>query len=435
MIFPTDIHDLIVSFMDNFNDLLSWRHLCRDTFHDYTATFYCHKMYPFIITPLVDANEDTNVHLLSRRTYVKSLIINNYTFKDEHLMNLKNLESLQFMSHIYGMSMSSFAFANLTKLQKLICSNSICLNDNALSKLTSLTQLNCNNCQNLSAKSLSKLVNLTILNCEGIPRLDMSFVRNLTKLECLTISSSIQDDKESLGSLVNLKHLHISKLSIKPDSLKWLPKLEYLNCGDYDYTDEHIMHLSNLTILICRKNCFFTDLSLSNLTKLESFKINNADLIISEEVFNKLVHLMELNCGKVQMSDNVIKNFNKLISLQCEDNLLLTDEAIKHLPNLTELDCGRNENFTDAGLIYLQKLEILNCGSNTNITDLTLYNLSEIISLSCGFNRNFGKGLQMLSNKLHSIEWIHKSDDESMNPEFIKMVRSIKNSLKKRSFR
>lgn len=434
MMFPNDIHDVIVSFINNFTDLMSWRHTCHDTFHDYTASFYCRKLYPFIKTPLVEVTEDTNLNLLSRRSYVKSININIHNFKAEYLINLKELEYLKFSDYGDGMPSSSYVFANLTKLQTLNCSYSVCFNDMSLMKLTSLTQLICDNCQKISAKSLSKLVNLTKLNCENIPRLDTSFVRHLTKLECLTISETVQDDPNNLIPLVNLKQLHVTKNGIRPESIKWLPKLTYLYCGNYEYTDSHIMYLSNLTTLVCGVNCFFTDISLSNLTKLEEIRFNNANIIASDEVLSKLVCLIDLACGKTQIPDHVIKNFSNLTSLHCEENLLLTDNVLKYLPNLTELTCGRNTNFTDDGLIKLKKLEILNCGSNTAITDFTLYNLPKLHTLSCGFNRNFRNGLTAISKQLRCLDWIHRNGDENIYPEFIKMTRTLKVNIIKRVF-
>ena len=46
-----DIHDVILSYIDNITDILSWRHTCRYFFiNKQKPNFICRETYPFFIT-------------------------------------------------------------------------------------------------------------------------------------------------------------------------------------------------------------------------------------------------------------------------------------------------------------------------------------------------------------------------------------------------
>lgn len=436
--FPADIHQLIVSFIDNFTDLMSWRHTCRDTFHEYTASFCCTRMYPFMITPHVNVTEDTNLSLLSRRHYIKSLTITNGRVKNEHICNMINLERLIIQTkNIY---LTENAFSRLSNLKTLHCHCHININDATLQRLPNLTDLDCSYCYEITGKALSQMTNLVRLNCLGVPLnmlddLNLSFIENLTKLEELTINDNIYKYKNELSNLVNLKQLNIPHNRvlhniIRPDIAKLLPKLEYVECGDYEFTDEHIMYLSNIKSLICGKNSFFTDLSLKNLTKLEIFDIANAHMIVSVSVFKSLVNLTEFHSGRVQFPDIAFINMSNMESLYCDDNTIITDMCLSYMPNLTNLDCGRNKNFTDSGISQLEYLESLECGSNITITDYSLFNLPYLTKLGCGLNRNFRHGLLNIATNLVRLSRVCGmiTDTPEYN-EFIKIYNKASDEI------
>ena len=419
----SDIHDIIASFLNNFTDLMSWRHTCHGNFHDYTAHFYCTRMYSFIKTPYVRIDHSTNLSLLRRRDYIESIIIANKYIEDEHIMNLTNLKYMKIWPLPF--ILTDVAFIKLSNLKVLLCPVSNYINDNVLKRLPNLTELDCTECKLVTSESLVLLTNLVKLTCINNPTLDTSFVKKLTKLEHLTIDNSVQNYNDALCRLEKLKRLNIPNEAIYPDNARVLLNLEYINCGHYEYTDEHIMHLTNLKYLVCGRNSFFTDISVKNLEKLEIFITNNTNLAISIEAFNCLENLREFYSGNLQISDLSFEKLSKLEILHCESNCLLTDTCLSYVPNLIELNCGQNTNFTDNGVSQLSNLRILNCGANTNLTDLTLSKLSNLTRLNCGHNRNFRHELQKISYRLISLEYIFNNSDNGKFNEFMNLFISL----------
>lgn len=420
--FPVDLHELIVSYLNNFKDMLSWRHTCRNTFHVYTVLFYCSKLYPFIITPLVKATDSTNLNLLKKRTYIQSLIVYTKFIKNDHLINLTNLEYLKIDNEYNDFKFDSNAFSNLKNLKTFICNNSFRLTDDILIKLSNLQVLDCSNCQNITSKSLSSLTNLVILKCDRNVRLDMSFVKKLTNLLSLTIDSSVQDNVDNFQYLSKLEYLYIPATGIKPEISKLLPKLLYINCGEHEYVNDCFN--SNLVKLIGGYKCLFTDVTFSKLNNLQTLSLYRSQLIATNQVFSSLINLTELDCGISRFPDIVFKDMKKLVILDCEDNTMLTDNVFKFIPNLIQLKCGRNTNFTDNSISKLTNLKLLDCGSNTNLTDVTLSQLNNLKYLGCGFNRNFGNELLKIVNSLISLQWIYRNDDDVKYKEFMNIVKN-----------
>ena len=216
-----------------------------------------------------------------------------------------------------------------------------------------------------------------------------------------------------------------------PDVIKILPKLEYVHCMNFEFTDEHIMYSCNLKELICGNNTFFTDLSLKKLTKLEIFKISEGNLLISEEVLTNMIYLKELHCGRLQIYDKIFKKLPELKKLNCDFNVAITDAGLLYLSNLEELHCGQNINFTDNGLSKLTNLTYLNCNINTNITDVTICSLPKLNKLSCGINRNFVNGLKIISDKLTYIDRTKLNDDFTNHINFMNIFNKIKTKTSK----
>ena len=433
--FPVDIHELIISFISNFTDLMNWRHTCREFFHDYTASFYCTRMYPFMITPYVNVTDDTNLSLLSRRHYVKSLTISKGRIKNEHIWNMTALERLIIRTkNIY---LNEGAFIRLSNLRTLHCNWHININDTVLQRLPNLTDLDCSYCYEITGKALAQMTNLVKLNCLGVPvnvqdDLNVSFIGHLTKLEELTINDSVYRYKTELSRLVNLRRLNIPRDKLRPDAVKILPRLEYVECGDYEYTDEHIMYLTNLKYLSGGKNSFFTDLSLKNLTSLEIFKPNRAKMSVSVGTIGSLVNLTVFHCGTLQVPDFAFLRMQRLLQLYCDDNLVVTDIGLSYIPNLITLDCGRNTNFTDKGVSQLTSLRALDCGSNVNLTDNTLSKLPFLIDLGCGLNRNFRDGLRNITTQLISLTRMCGTLNDPTDKPFIKIFNASAYEISKR---
>jgi hypothetical protein len=294
----------------------------------------------------------------------------------------------------------------------------------------------------------------------------------------LSIFDAVQNNKESMSKLINLKTLHLSDNSkIKPEIIKLLPKLELVDCGIYEFTDDHLINLTNIRKLICGINCFFTDLSFRQLTKLKILDIDWAHILLDDDTFSTLTELTELHLGnRLILTDQVFINMSKMRKLYCDRNIYITDNCLKYMPNLIELDCGSNNNFTDNAIIELHDLEILRCGecinitdnclkhmSNlieldcgnnnnftdsaimklhnletlkcgncTNITDTTLLHLQNLTVLHCGSNRNFGNGLLQISKKLKKIDYTSNTVEGLLFPRFISVYKAARNNIFKR---
>lgn len=423
--FPSDIQDIIVSCFNNFIDLMNWRHTCSSYYRDYSANFYCSKLYSFIKTPKVLANEYTNLFILSNRTYIKELFVDTL-INDANIRNLVNLELLKFEYTNYHKKLTQLGFLKFTNLKVLHMQSSKILNDYILLKLPNLTDLNCNACQYVTHNSLKTLTKLVKLECISIPKLKTSFVKNLTNLEYLYIDKAVENNKcHVISQLTKLKRLRIDHSGLKPSTAKLLPNLEYLDCQVHEYTDDHIMHLFNLKSITIGINTVITDLSFKNLTKLEYLNFGSNNVLISEDIFTKLIHLQSLYIGTLfDMSDSFLINCTNLEILDCGRNNTLTDLCLSYLPNLKELYCAKNQNFTDNGVKNLKNIEKLNCGTNKNLTDITLLSLPKLKELDCGYNRNFRDALSIIYRHCKFISYTF--DPTETDTEFLDIFKTLK---------
>ena len=61
--FPIDIQSIIVSYIDNETDLISWKHTCKQTFNPFIANFYFHKITSiFIVKKLFLCSKIKKIH-------------------------------------------------------------------------------------------------------------------------------------------------------------------------------------------------------------------------------------------------------------------------------------------------------------------------------------------------------------------------------------
>ncbi len=400
---PNEIIDIIVSYIDVFKDLLTFRHLCNKTLNrKYTANFYCSILYSFIETPKVYITYNTSLNILKKRDYIRDIRIHAPRYINfQQLNNLTKLETL--IIEEYG------CIRNIPPIYKslttLICPSSD-LSDNILNKLPNLTKLNCKGCYDVTEKSLSILTNLTALTSYSNNANDLTFIKNLKKLEHLYIDYRFQNlSSNIISNLTSLKSLEFNIYKyIDPNIIRLLPNLEYIKCNNIiPYWDEDIMHLSNLKHLITGIKCEFTDISFKQLTKLEKLEINGQNINISNDILSTLTNLTELSLGNLQLDDNTFINMKKLKTLNCDNSLLLTDKCLINLSNLISLHCGNNINFTDEGLSKLLNLQILHCGENTNFTIDGIYNLPNLKQLSTGKNINFSNVIKYYNGNKYAI--------------------------------
>ncbi len=411
--FPLEIQSVIVEFINNLRDILNWRHICRNTFHEFNSSFYCSNLYPIIKTPFIKINS-YNLGLACKRNYAKGISINTNLFTNNHLMKFNNLESITM--NINCGHLNNFSFINTKNITELY-HGSIhdILTDTMLSKFINIRKLTIVYDRSpIKSDTLSKLTTLEYLDYTPYNG-SYSFLKDLTNLKVLKliINNNTPFDKRYLLNLSNLEKIDIDNDIITSYVVKHLPNLVKLNCEDNDFTDNDIIHLTKLKKLICGPNCFFTDLSISNLPNLTVLLLKDAQLMISEELIGTLIHLQHLHCGRLQIADHVFKKLTKLQILECGFNTEITDNGLYYLPNLIKLSCGYNNNFTNNGIMSLKKLESLYCGHNTKITFDSIYNLDSINDLRyCSMSRFFEsiKGTRY-RNKFKKIKHIRSSNN------------------------
>lgn len=185
-----------------------------------------------------------------------------------------------------------------------------------ISLLTCMTSLNLSRCRltNLRMSYLSSLTELSILECErceGMTDEGLSKISSLTKITKLNLSFCKITTISSLKDLTNITYLNLSDCDcLSNDGISCIAPMKtikYLNLYSCkSLTDDalfHVCSLTNLKMLRIPCNNFHqsTDKILQNLLRqlpeLESLflyqinRYNNDDIVLSEDVFNKLVSI------------------------------------------------------------------------------------------------------------------------------------------------
>lgn len=379
-----DIQSIIVSYIDNKKDLLSWRHICKYTFIKHDAAFICTRSYNIFNTPKIDVSKRRrNIIYTFQIKYIKCGI---YT-KESVFINQSEVETLVCS---YVNNFSDRILLKLPKLTTLYCYHNNTFTDLGLSTLTNLTNLNCGCNTNFTDESIKKLTNLKYLNIGSSTNITDESIKHLTKLEYLVPNGNITMD--SLQYLTNLTELHDSFNTI--DMILQCKKLRVLSCKNLVLHDEHISHLVDLKILNNGPNTYFTDNSISKLTKLRSLEIYAKYENITDSSIQNLVNLNELAIINllnypISITDHSLSKLVNLKLLYLYGHNSFTDNSLKCLTELTHLCCGGNTLFTNKGLSKLSKLKWLDCGSNINFNNKGIEKLYYLHFVNCRSNNNF----------------------------------------------
>jgi hypothetical protein len=146
------------------------------------------------------------------------------------------------------------------------------------------------------------------------------------------------------------------------DDLKYLPNLTSLNLwNNTEITDNGLKHLTNLTSLNLGNggsgdNNKITDEGIKYLNKLEKLILWNNDLITDNGI-EKLTRLTSLNLGRNDsVTDHGIKNLHNVTNLYLEENYRISYNHITHMYNLKVLDITNSRITTEKISIRLPNL-------------------------------------------------------------------------------
>jgi hypothetical protein len=203
---PSDVQIIIISFLNNLKDIMSWKSVCRYNMN------ICHRAYmsynkslPNIIFKLSIID---NPRVIINGQNILYLLLN-YNISDEYFRYMPNIIELLCDTNTV---LTDNALQYIPKLKVLHCGHNINFTDIGLSYVTSLTTLHCGYWESdFTDIGLSKLTNLKVLNCSNnIFFTDLSLF-NLKKLEVLFCSNNNNFTNTGMISLTNLIILHCGK--------------------------------------------------------------------------------------------------------------------------------------------------------------------------------------------------------------------------------
>jgi leucine-rich repeat protein SHOC2 len=185
---------------------------------------------------------------------------------------------------------------------------------------------------------------------------------------------------ESIGNLVNLKHLKLqdNKLEKIPDSLGNLSSLNKLELQDNNLNTlpESFGNLANLIVLNLYNNQMKTlPISIGNLSMLSILELGSNRLTTLPNSIGSLHKLTKLNLWRNQLKNlpESISNLSELTSLNLGDNQLINlPDNIGNLSKLTHLGLGGNQlKILPESIGNLSNLECLDLEGNP-LTDLSV---------------------------------------------------------------
>ena len=332
---------------------------------------------------------------LSSLTKLKSLDINGYDTKFEHLNVLSGMPQLEKIRFNDVKDLKTLDFAkNMPNLKSLDIEYCPVINLNGLKDSISLTSLTLTHCDDL--KDVSALATLTSLK-----NLDIAYIWNFDvkfpKLHKLTALSEVDIESGRLGiieGMPSVKKLFIfetsreysfkplvgmnslSELELcdyswagKPDMIQCLtklPKLRTLTFGygtlahDGDYTGVFSLpQVTKLRIKPTDTGSGYISLSISKLKDnkvLKDLDIGGAELLNLDKGYNTE------NFG--EYADDFLGHFPKLKVLNVSNSHIEDLNFVSKMPELESLDISNNYITDISKLLKLKKLKTLTCDIN-----------------------------------------------------------------------
>lgn len=354
-----------------------------------------HRFSGWIVTDTCSRFTDKSLNVLQNLTY---LDCGENNFTDVGINHLKQLVTLKCGKNRF----SNDAISSLLNLRHLYCDDNFAFTDNAILNLTQLETLYCGQHSDFTDIGISKLVLLKKLSLDMTYKITNDGIKNCTLLEYLNVGQNkITDD--ALQNMSNLTELHASVYChfqsgytygyLTDKCLQYVPNLKHLVCSGY-FTNEAIMKLQSLCVLVCSRNRNLTDDVLYKLPQLEELYIGVS--IFSNNGISSLKKLKILMCPS-EITDACIIGLKNLEKINCDQCDLLTDDIFEHLPNLQSLKC--NTTFTDKGVSKLKNLRAIYLSKNNNITNAGIKNMIFLQGLFIDDNMNItGDGISHLTN-------------------------------------
>ena len=332
---------------------------------------------------------------LSSLTKLKSLDINGYDTKFEHLNVLSGMPQLEKIRFNDVKDLKTLDFAkNMPNLKSLDIEYCPVINLNGLKDSISLTSLSLTHCGDLKdVSALATLTSLKILDIDDIWNFDVNF----PKLNKLTALSEVDIESGRLGiieGMPSVKKLFIfetsQEYSFKPllgmDSLtelelcdySWtgkpdmvqcltkLPKLRTLTFGygtlahNGDYTGVFSLpQVTKLRIKPTDTGSGYISLSISKLKDnkvLKDLDIGGAELLNLDKGYNTE------NFG--EYANDFLSHFPKLKKLNVSHSHIEDLNFVGKMPELESLDISNNYITDISKLLKLKKLKTLTCDIN-----------------------------------------------------------------------
>ena len=270
--------------------------------------------------------------------------------------------------------------------------------------------------------SIGNLKHLKVLelNDNKLTELPTS-IGELTSLEVLQLNfNQLTSLPDSIGSLINLKEILVynNQLSELPNSFKNLHSLEVIHCANNNFNKipEEIFNLRSLKVLnFARNNLSVIPDKIQSLKNLKELDLSENNFSHFPQSISKLKNLEKLNFerNKLEAIPESIGNANSLIYLDLGENKFSQfPQAIAKLKNLKELKFRRNKlKDLPSSVKNMSSLNDLDLSSNhLNEFPDVLLELKNLISLSLGKNQI--SSLPITLTKLKALNNIYLWDNK-----------------------
>ncbi|CAL6037738.1 leucine-rich_repeat domain-containing protein [Hexamita inflata] len=260
-----------------------------------------------------------------------NLEIGDWNSGDPELTSLDFLQKLNISTLTLGKNINiklKLVSQTITTLKVMYIFN-INIDDLELDNLEDLTLIN-NKLVTTQTKSLSKFKSLKALNI-SINFIDITYIRNLSGITKLHMELCGLKTIESIGSLVNLQDLNLSRNS----EIDILPLSQLVNLRTLDINDCGLKSLSAIGQLINLKGLVLSYNPISDVTILQDLvNITSLELagcgLVSVFALRALdLERLDISCNRIVHLENLdLHNKQKLVDFQFEQNFIQNFELV-----------------------------------------------------------------------------------------------------------
>jgi Leucine-rich repeat (LRR) protein len=206
-------YETLKSFSKQF-DRVSKKHITyKNIIFDLDKHFSLEKLYtsyPCLTKVTREFKECENISLLSKFKHITYLDLTGFSFKNNNLEELQNLNNYKYLN---------LSYTQITNISVLTQSNNLTYLNLSKTQITdisslthnNLTYLNLSNTLITDISSLTKSINLTFLNLSNSLITDISSLANCTQLVNLNLASTQVQNITCLNKCILLTTLNLSK--------------------------------------------------------------------------------------------------------------------------------------------------------------------------------------------------------------------------------